>query len=300
MIWLIRIQFFFMFLLTLILCSVLFENQSQKKVLNEEIGRGSWVISPTIKNSKTSNIQWTEEQINWLKEEYADQVGLIYLSKHQEALNQIYVNDVIHKFLVQDGKNPSTELLGYLLNESVESGTKIIEMDTLNNLSGSPLVFLIGVEEAQIQIKTLSNELSELNSGYYYDIRQVIKYKEQKTEINLIYTKSLLFFTTISLLLILTCIISFILLQNQYQVARVNLFRHFGATKRDILKIFILINVYLTGPSYILAVILSMLVGWFLFNAMAWVISFFISIGLLIVILIFMTLPSVTINAKTI
>ena len=86
-------------------------------------------------------------------------------------------------------------------------------------------MYVVGVEDEEIHVNTLDAELSKLNPISNYDVRQVINTKEQQTEINLIYAKSLLFFITIAFILIMICITSFVLLQNQYQTAKLQLFR---------------------------------------------------------------------------
>ncbi|UNT56881.1 hypothetical protein [Lysinibacillus capsici] len=300
MTWLIRTQFLVMFFLVFILVAFLFKNQDQINVLREQIGKDVWVITPTITHTVHSNssfdLDWTEEQLDWLESKFAGKVGIISLSPNQDGdLQKIYVNDVIEKLVFDDDPKREKELLQYLLiYDSINPNTQILPIG--EKLQKDLLVYVIGVGDDEMQINTLDAELSQLNPNFNYEVRQVIQSKEQKAEINLIYVKSLLFFITISFMLIMTCIISFVLLQNQYQTAKLQLFRLFGATRKDLATIFVFTNLLLMGPSYITALVLFVLVGLFWLTFTTWMLTFLISFCLVVALLVLMTIPSISLG----
>ncbi len=298
MTWLIRIQFLVMFLLVFILVSFLFKNQDQMQVLREQIGKDVWMIMPTFKPNSNSGLtdDWTQEQLDWLEHKFTGKIGIISLSPNQEGDSQkVYVNDVIEKLVSDNDQRQAREYLQYfLLYDSIQPHAQILPIEEKN--LQDIWVYVVGVEDEEIHVNTLDAELSKLNPISNYDVRQVINTKEQQTEINLIYAKSLLFFITIAFILIMICITSFVLLQNQYQTAKLQLFRLFGATRMDIIKIFVFTNLLLMGPSYMIALLLFILAGVLWLTFTTWMLTFLISFCLIVILLLLMTIPSISLG----
>lgn len=297
MTWFIRIQFLVMLLLVLALLSFLFKNQDQMNVLREQIGQDVWMIKPTHRyTSNSGQTNWTKDQLNLLEEKFTSKVGVISFSPNQDGDTQkVYVNDVIKKLISNHNQKRMVELLQhFLIYDPIQPNAQILPLDAKHQ--EDLWIYVVGVEDAEIYVNALDAELSALNSSSSYDVRQVISIKEQKTEVNLIYAKSLLFFITISFMLIMICIISFVLLQNQYQIAKLQLFRLFGATRMDIIKIYVFINLLLLGPSYMIALLLFILVGVLWIPFTAWMLTFLISFCLVVVLLLLMTIPSLSLG----
>jgi len=300
MIWLIRIQFLIMFLLTLILSGILLKNEAHLHMLKNNIGDDAWLILPTIHNGTTSDLTWNEKQLEWLRKRFMGKIGLIdVIPAKADHPQVIYVNNVIKSYLYENGRNQTRtiELLKYFLTRlQIQPDVQVLPLDEKNH--GDPWVFILGVDDGEIQINSLNSELSKLNPDFNYYVERVIQGNEQRTDINLIYSKSILFFVIISSVLILTCAMSFVLLQNQFQIAKLQIFRLFGARNKDIVNIFILTNLFLIGPSYIFAIVIFILAGLFWLTTVALIVSFLISLIQFTVILVLMTVPSMSLTAK--
>lgn len=304
---LINIQFVFIFLFLMILIGMIREQQNDLDQLDHVVGKNTWLIQPTVSNEKEIP-SWNMVQVRWLEEQFPGKIGFLN-ADYSEMDNgrMTYTTNQLLWNLISDNED-STEL--HLNAGIAEEMVKIINPPSWQNAndvvflkSTEPVestqlsVYLFDVSDEEISAHSLSTRLSEMADGQHFRVARLIGTERQNVVIESIYTSIILVFVSLSSILILTSMMSFILVRFLSQSRSLTIFYLYGATRWDLAIMVLFSNLILIGPAFLVA--LSVLLLSYSIIPIAVTSSLISGLLLFIFILFFLTAPVVRTNSNS-
>ncbi|CAM4492489.1 hypothetical protein [Paenibacillus xylanexedens] len=262
---LINIQFVFIFLFLMILIGMVREQQNDLTQLDHVVGKDTWLIQPTVSNEKKTP-SWNEVQVKWLQEQFPGKVGLLN-ADYSEIDNgrMVYTSNPLLWNLISDNDD-STELH---LNAGVtkemvkvinppgwQNANEVVFLKSMEPIETTQLsLYLFDVSDEEISAHSLSTRLSELGDGQSFRVARLIGTERQNVVIESIYTSIILVFVSLSSILILTSMMSFILVRFLSQSRNLMIYYLYGATRWDLAIMVLFSNLILIGPAFIVALL---------------------------------------------
>lgn len=304
---LINIQFVFIFLFLMILIGMVREQQNDLTQLDHVVGKDTWLIQPTVSNEKKTP-SWNEVQVKWLQEQFPGKVGLLN-ADYSELDNgrMVYTSNPLLWNLISDNDD-STELH---LNAGVtkemvkvinppgwQNANEVVFLKSMEPIETTQLsLYLFDVSDEEISAHSLSTRLSEMGGGQSFRVARLIGTERQNVVIESIYTSIILVFVSLSSILILTSMMSFILVRFLSQSRNLMIYYLYGATRWDLAIMVLFSNLILIGPAFIVALLVLLLC--YTIIPIAVTSSIISGLLLFVFILFFLTAPVVRTNSNS-
>lgn len=233
-----------------------------------------------------------------------EDASYFYTNIYNHSLNEVNSGENVIKldkqFLVEEDipllfspkiRNSNTSFFDYVILPAKQ----IPFNENLTVING----FLIDVESQDFNELNIAKELEMYNPEFLYTAKRSIKEKDEKILQTQMVGKIAIVFTSLTLCIILSSMIGFVLVQFHREKTKLAIFKTFGAVNKDLFKLYMLWNTNLIVPPFLVAVLIFSLISVLIINSTGVVFAIFINLLILILLLLISIIPLVRLNSKS-